>query len=123
MAKEFPYVDFNFVDSLWPAKTGKYEFALGPVQQRGLEARRYLKGRPEKVIAVVSHSAFLRTSIAPARWANADYRVFDFEEDDESDLARLVQWKTTESHGGAMGRSVRGVMGVEEGDFPEASAG
>lgn len=42
-------------------------------------ARQELKARKEKVIAVVSHSAFLRTAVANARFANTDYRIFDFQ--------------------------------------------
>ena len=115
MSKEFPTVDFSSVESTWPSKTGSFAYGREAVIQRGREARRWLWRRPEKVIAVVSHSAFLRTSIAFARFANADYRIFDFTNTEDS--LRLVQWEMSEARGGAMGRSTKGLMGIEPGDF------
>lgn len=87
--------------------------------KRGVVARKWLKARPEKVIAVVSHSAFLRTAVANRRFANADYRIFDFK-NDEPENVELVEWEMTEEGPGGMGRSAKGFMTVEEGDFKDA---
>lgn len=52
---------------------------------------------------------------------NADWRVFEF---DEEEMAKqegkflLKESEETETKGGGMGRSDRGVFGVVEGDFP-----
>lgn len=116
LAKEFPTVDFSEVGSLWPSKAGPFAYDREAVLQRGVEARLWLRRRPEKIIAVVSHSAFLRTSVASSRFANADYRIFEFADDSE-DSPRLVQWEISEVRGGAMGRSAKGLMGIESGDF------
>ncbi len=77
LAKEYPSVDFSTVDPIYPAKSGPFGYNLDAVLQRGAIARAWLAERPEQVIAVVTHSAFLRTSVAHARFAKADYRVFD----------------------------------------------
>lgn len=116
LVKEFPTVDFSEIGSVWPSKSGPFAYDREAVLQRGRDARLWLRRRPEKVIAVVSHSAFLRTSVASSRFANADYRIFEFADDDE-ESPRLVQWEMSEASGGAMGRSVKGPMGVEPGDF------
>ncbi|KAI9652139.1 MAG: hypothetical protein M1831_007171 [Alyxoria varia] len=120
LTKEFPDIDFSDIksDPEWPSKTGRYAYSKSAVENRGKEARLWLRQRPEQVIAVVSHSAFLRTSVAQARFANADYRVFEFAEGPE-DNPELVEWKDTKERGGAMGRSPRGPQGVEPGEFDE----
>ena len=103
------------MDPEWPAKTGKYTYGRDAVLQRGHDARLWLRRRPEKVVAVVTHSAFLRTSVAYSRFANADYRIFEFAEGEDN--VALVQWQMSDVRGGGMGRSPRGRVGVEPGDF------
>ena len=66
----------------------------------------------------MTHSAFLRTSVANARFANADYRIYDFATDEGN--AGIVEWDLTESRGGGMGRSQKGRMAIEEGDFKDS---
>lgn len=83
--------------------------------QRGRNCRQWLKSRPEKVIAVVSHSGFLRLGISHTKYANADYRVFDFA-DDASD--ELVEWESTKHRGGGMGRSEKGTATIGASYFP-----
>ena len=55
MEKEWPQYDWSDVDPKYPAKTGLYEFSKEGLTQRGIQARRWLRSRPEKIIAVVSH--------------------------------------------------------------------
>ena len=122
LTKEFPDIDFSELkdDLEWPSKTGRALYSKSAVARRGKEARLWLRQRPEKVIAVVSHSTFLRTGVVHARFANADYRVFEFADGLEDNL-ELVEWKDTKERGGAMGRSPRGSEGVEPGGFNENS--
>jgi hypothetical protein len=95
--------------------------------QRGIIAKRWLKARPEKVIAVVSHASFMRTVICNRKLDNADFRVFEFEggEEKENEGPRLVESEMTASTGGGMGRSYDGYFSWEENDFkymPKKSA-
>lgn len=64
--------------------------------KRGIAARTFLRNRPEKVIAVVSHAGFLRTSLCSRRFENADYRIFNFGEEEEADIPALIEWELTE---------------------------
>ena len=85
MAAEFPAFDFSAVDPLYPDKTtdvatNPYAFTRTAILARGQKCLEMLYARPEKVIAVVSHSGFLRAAICHRRFANADWRVFDFED-------------------------------------------
>jgi len=105
MAKEWPQFDWSEVDPQYPAKTGLFEFSRPAITQRGIEARKWLRNRPEKVIAVVSHCGFLRAGISYKNYENADFRVFDFAEGDEEIGGHLVEWKLTEKRGGGMGKS------------------
>ena len=65
---------------------------------------------------MVSHSGFLRVGISNTRVANADYRVFDFVDDN---FASLQEWKTTEEGGGGMGKSQKGMAYAEPSEFPD----
>lgn len=65
---------------------------------------------------VVSHSGFLRVGISHTRFANADYRVFEFVDDS---VASLLEWKTTEERGGGMGKSQKGMAYAEPSEFPD----
>lgn len=97
---QFPLRD---VPPEYPAKTGAFAFTQDAIAARGRHVRQALKHRPEKVIAVVSHAAFLRLGATHWRFANADYRIFDFAEDGDE----LVQWQETEEKGGGLGRSAK----------------
>ncbi|KAF2474829.1 phosphoglycerate mutase-like protein [Lindgomyces ingoldianus] len=135
MAFEFPQFDFSKVDPLYPDKTtsvsiNPYAFTGKAVLARGQACLQALYSRPEKVIAVVSHSGFLRTAISNRRFFNADWRIFDFDEDaliesrqkclgvDGQGLFRLKEWGETEEKGGGMSRSEKGIFGVLATDFP-----
>ena len=130
MKKEFPDYDFSVVDPNYPDKTtnlksNPYAFTEKAIVARGQTCLKALYDRPEKVIAVVSHSGFLRTAVCNRMFFNADWRVFTF---DEEAMAKsemngetkfiLKESEETEKNGGGMGRSDVGVFGITEGDFP-----
>ena len=121
MSKEWHQFDWSEIDPVFPSKTGLYEFSKVGLTRRGIEARKWLKNRPEKVIAVVSHAGFLRVGVSYCQYDNADYRIFKFAEGDEDDAVggRLVEDKSTEENGGGMGRSLKGKFGWETQTFPE----
>jgi hypothetical protein len=106
------------LDPLYPSKTRQFAFTRSAVLGRGQAALKVLRARPEKVIAVVSHAGFLRCGISKRHYANADYRVFQFKEDD-GDEVQLRELPETEKLGGGMGWSWTGVAEVEKHDFPE----
>ncbi|KAJ4344401.1 uncharacterized protein N0V89_012143 [Didymosphaeria variabile] len=135
MAKEFPDFDFSEVDPLYPDKTSNlssnpYAFTRKAILARGQVCLQSLYSRPEKVIAVVSHSGFLRAAVCNRRFFNADWRVFDYDEErmqksretgeglDGQGLYLLKEWKETEEKGGGMGNSDLGVFGPSSADFP-----
>ena len=125
MKKEFPQYDFSTVDPLYPDKTSNlssnpYAFTRKAILARGQACLKALYDRPEKVIAVISHSGFLRTAVAQRRFFNADWRVFEFDEDkmNETGLFVLKEWQETEEKGGGMGRSEKGICSVLPTDFP-----
>jgi broad specificity phosphatase PhoE len=64
MEKEWPQFDWSTVDPTFPDKTGLYEHSKRGLTERGIAARTWLRNRPEKIIAVVSHSGFLRVGVS-----------------------------------------------------------
>lgn len=67
------------------------------------------------MIAVVSHSGFLRVGITHGKiFENADYRIFEFGENFE-----LKEWELTESKGGGLGKSWKEIRPMHKGDYPE----
>lgn len=113
---EFPQFDYTDVYPTWPEKTGPYAFTEEAVRARGKACRAWLRNRPEKVIAVVSHSAFLRIGVTSHRFANADYRVYEFIGDDSD---QWLESKETAERGGGMGQSRIGTFGTEPYDFED----
>jgi broad specificity phosphatase PhoE len=118
MQKEWPQFDWSTVDPKYPSKKGLYEFSKRGLTQRGIEARKWLRSRPEAVIAVVSHSGFLRVAVSHRMYDNADYRIFDFGEGDDEIGGNLIEWKQTESRGGGLGKSAKGIYPMGPGDYP-----
>ncbi|KAL3423856.1 phosphoglycerate mutase [Phlyctema vagabunda] len=116
MQKAWPQFDWSAVDPVYPAKTGLYEFSRDGLMQRGIEAKRWLKQRPEKVVAVVSHAGFLRVGVSSKKFDNADYRIFNFAEGVDDDTT-LVEWDSTDSNGGGMGRSPKGIFPMTPNDY------
>jgi len=117
MKKEWPQFDWSSVDPLYPSKTGLYEFSKEGLTQRGIAARKWLRNRPEKVIAVVSHSGFLRVGVSYRKYENADFRIFNFAEGGDETGGRLIEWEMTEKKGGGLGKSPHGTFGWETTDF------
>ncbi|KAI1475487.1 phosphoglycerate mutase-like protein [Daldinia eschscholtzii] len=110
LIEEFPMVDFSKVDPVFPDKTSpagsRYHFTKPSLLARAQAALKKLYERPEKVIIVVSHSAFLRLAVSGYWYFNADYRIFDFAPmNDSGDLYRLEQHESTREKGGGLGRS------------------
>jgi len=120
IAIEFPEFSFSTVFPEYPTKSGRWAFTKEAVLHRAIECRRWLKSRPEKVIAVVSHSAFLRLGVTQSQFSNADYRVFEFA--DNSDTHELVEWKLTAENGGGMGWSPKGQSQIQPSDFGTVSS-
>ncbi|KAF1920246.1 hypothetical protein BDU57DRAFT_438399 [Ampelomyces quisqualis] len=130
LEKEFPNFDFSTVDPSYPDKTtnlasNPYAFTQKAILARGQTCLEELYSRPEKVIAVVTHSGFLRTAVCNRMFFNADWRVFTFDEQAMAEAEKEDQKKfilkesaKTEKNGGGMGRSDVGVFGIEKGDFP-----
>ncbi|PMD51838.1 phosphoglycerate mutase-like protein [Hyaloscypha bicolor E] len=119
MEKEWHQFDWLSVDPEYPTKTGLYAFSKEGLTQRGIAARKWLRDRPEKVIAVVSHSGFLRVGVSYRQYANADCRIFDFSKGDEEIGGKLIEWELTEKKGGGLGKSPKGVFLMSKGDYPE----
>jgi len=124
MQKEWPQFDWSTVDPTYPTKTGLYEFSKECLANRGIEARKWLRNRPEKVIAVVSHSGFLRVGVSPRHYENADFRIFDFAdgEEDAEVGGKLVEWDLTATKGGGLGKSRKGVASIVAGDYPRPTS-
>ena len=116
LKEEWPAFNWEFLDPVWPAKEGLYDYSKEAIEERGRTVKKWLKSRKEKVIAVVSHAAFMRAGLCGKRFANADFRVFDFVEDgedegnDEESGLRLKEWELTDRAGG-LGRSPTGAWG------------
>ncbi|KAH7402152.1 phosphoglycerate mutase [Phaeosphaeria sp. MPI-PUGE-AT-0046c] len=132
MEEEFPTYDFSSVDPSYPDKTtnlasNPYAFTEKAILARGQTCLKALYDRPEKVIAVVTHSGFLRTAVCNRMFFNADWRVFTFDEEamkksESTGKQRFIlqESEETEKNGGGMGRSNVGVFGIVDGDFPPA---
>lgn len=119
MRREWPQFDWSTVHpDEYPAKTGLYEFSRRGLRERGIAARKWLRSRPEKVIAVVSHSGFLRVGVSYRKYDNADYRIFDFADGDDEIGGRLIEWEITEKNGGGLGKSPHGYFPLGPGDYP-----
>ncbi|KFA80127.1 hypothetical protein S40288_04621 [Stachybotrys chartarum IBT 40288] len=107
----FPQVDFSHVDPVFPDKTSDagalYKYNRKAILARAQSVLADLSSRPEKVIAVVSHSAFLRQGVTGYWYFNADYRIFDLTEakqgEGQDPKYELKQWELTKA--GGMGLS------------------
>ena len=119
MEKEWPQFDWASVDPAYPSKAGLYEFSKRGLTERGIAARRWLRDRPEKVVAVVSHSGFLRVGVSYRHYENADFRIFEFGEGDDEVGGTLVEMEETELKGGGLGKSQKGVAIIGPEDYPD----
>lgn len=120
---ESPDFDWSYMDPIWPSKSLLYDYSRPSILKRGQAVRRWLRSRPEKVIAVVSHGAFIRVGMCNKKFGNADYRILDFEKadkvgnGDENEGLKLVEWESTAKNGGGLGKSSKEFFGWEKGDF------
>jgi broad specificity phosphatase PhoE len=124
IAKLFPSVDFSHVDPIFPQKETPeaqlYHFNRRALVTRAQTVLAELYTRPEKVLVVVSHSAFLSKAVSGSMYANADFRIFSFEEPVAADSSealssahpdlpplvyRLREWDETRQGHGGMGWS------------------
>ncbi|KAJ5751918.1 phosphoglycerate mutase-like protein [Penicillium odoratum] len=80
-------VDLSLVELNWTKKTGRYEPTRDKIRGRARDVRAWLKSRPEKEIAVVSHGGFLHfltedwedaCKYDGTGWANAECRTYEF---------------------------------------------
>lgn len=116
-AAAFPQIDFSHVDPVYPDKTSpaadRYRYRRDKLLARAQGVLEELYHRPEKVVVVVSHSAFMRYCVTGDHYFNADYRVYDFAErtDGEQGPFRLTQWDLTKGAGG-MGRSHNQIVDI-----------
>jgi len=118
LMNEFPDFDFSTVDPVFPRKEGLYEFSLEGLTERGVHARKWLRERKEKVIAVVSHDGFMRVGVSHKKFGNADFRIFEFEEEGQGKHGlELIEWGDTEDNGGGLGTCPKGTFGWLPNDF------
>ncbi|KAI1633357.1 histidine phosphatase superfamily [Biscogniauxia mediterranea] len=130
VAAEFPAVDFSTLDPAWPDKTSPagshYHYTKTALLVRAQASLKKLYERPEKVILVVSHSAFMRLAVTGCWYFNADYRIFDFAEmAGPGDTYRLEQHASTKEKGGGLGLSWTEPVVLGSGlpeELPEAEA-
>jgi len=106
----FPTVDFSHVDPVYPDKTSPdgvfYEWSKKALLNRAQSCLKDLAERPEKVVLVVSHSAFMTKAVTGCAFGNADYRIFDFDDRKaDEDPYRLKEWTQTRETSGGMGWS------------------
>jgi hypothetical protein len=122
LTKEFPQIDYSSLDPVYPDKTStagaRYKFNKQAVVARAQSSLHNLYNRPEKVIVVVSHAAFLRQGVTGHWFYNADYRIFDFDEKECNDdtTVNLRHWDLTRT--GGLGLSWEGTIRIGEG-LPE----
>ncbi len=120
---QYPNFDFSTVDPIYPDKSSpngkRYAHNRSAVLARAQLALHKLYGRPEKLIILVSHSAFMRLAVTGAQFANADYRVFDFIKRESEDGAfGLTEWESTRSNGGGLGISPKAQVELGSGPLP-----
>ncbi|KAL6874871.1 phosphoglycerate mutase-like protein [Trichoderma novae-zelandiae] len=81
--------DFSAIHPLWPDKTASpaardlFGHTRSAVLRRGRRCLEKLRDRPEDLVLVFSHAAFLRNGVSGWWYFNADYRVFTFGEGGE----------------------------------------
>lgn len=120
VAEHFPQVDISNLDPVYPDKSAGtvYEFSKRAILARGEQCIKNLYHRKEKVIAVVSHSGFLRAGVSHRMYANADFRVFTFREPNTPDsVPCLIESEITAGKGG-LGRSDAGYFPARDSEFP-----
>lgn len=123
LKRPFPAFDFSTLDPVYPDKSSpqgkRYAHNKSAVLARAQIALDKLYHRPEQLIVVVSHSAFMRLAVSGTYYANADYRIFDFDDRQSDDEPySLKEWEWTRSNGGGLGLSQKGQVELGSGDLP-----
>jgi broad specificity phosphatase PhoE len=104
MAKEFPDVDFSVVDPVYPDKTSpagaRFAYKKAAIIARAKDCIADLHQRKEKFVIVFSHSGFLRLGVTGHWFINADYRVFEFEDQPGPDREYVLKQDESTQAGG-----------------------
>ncbi|KAI0013418.1 histidine phosphatase superfamily [Xylariaceae sp. FL0662B] len=74
---EWPGFDFSHLDPTYPQKIGLYENSEEAFHKRASVAKRWLFGRPEKCIVVVTHSGFLKRVVQGPKFKNMEYKTYE----------------------------------------------
>jgi len=93
LRKEFAHtsLDFSVVPDGWNSQDGRYASSPEALAKRALDARHWLRARPEKRIVVVTHAGFLQWLLQePLYFENAVERTFVFADGDDEE-ARLTR--------------------------------
>ncbi|KAJ9612583.1 hypothetical protein H2200_004180 [Cladophialophora chaetospira] len=123
LERQYPKFDFTMVDPVYPDKSSprgtRYAHNRSAVLLRAQLALEKLYDRPEGLIIIVSHSSFMRLAVTGSQFANADYRIFDFNKrKSDQDSYSLTEWESTRSNGGGLGLSPKAQVELGSGDLP-----
>ncbi|KAI5920028.1 histidine phosphatase superfamily [Camillea tinctor] len=75
--KDWPDFDFSQLDPIYPQKVGLYGASPEALRERASFAKRWLSGRHEKCIIVVTHSGFLKRTVVGEKFRNVEYRTYE----------------------------------------------
>jgi len=100
-----------------PGKSNRSGVTLGLPEMRNQPNKVRRKWKTKKETRLESSCEWSKL-IKVARYANADYRIFDYAPDASPEDPRLVEWALTADNGGGMGTSEKGRAEVEARDFP-----
>ncbi|KAG9233318.1 phosphoglycerate mutase family protein-like protein [Amylocarpus encephaloides] len=129
-------IDYSLLEEGWNSKEGIYEASLEAVTKRAAAMRKWLFQRPESVIVLVTHGAFIHhltedwtglvppkgkfannTNLAGTVYKACEFRGFTFDETSTEDEPRLIEIGGTNRQAirplGAHARDIKGV----EADF------
>ncbi|KAK3717942.1 hypothetical protein LTR37_005368 [Vermiconidia calcicola] len=111
LKKEFPdNIDFDNVKHDWYVHEGEYAFEPKALIARAAKLRRWIKGRPEKEIALVSHGFFNHFSTGDVSengeqttpwWGETELRTFTFVDGPAFQGDEAERW-TVDGEDGAM---------------------
>ncbi|KAH9807343.1 Phosphoglycerate mutase family [Teratosphaeria destructans] len=101
LRKEFPEkVDFEYVKSGWYLHEGEYATDPKALNARAAKLRRFIRGRPEKEIVLVTHGFFAHFLTGDVDeegkqttpwWGETELRTFRFVDDEEAAMIEEVE--------------------------------
>lgn len=100
LIKEFPEVDFNHVKHGWWLHEGEYATDPTSLNMRAAKLRRWIRDRPEKECALVSHGFFNhyltgdvndRGEQTTTWWQETELRTFYFVDGDEQAMIKETE--------------------------------